>query len=320
MLKVVGLEHTGSTRGGFVSSVPLLAKDAIGQYRQGLGARASSSLIFALRLDGRVERSSIQTLNLSVAAHAVVPASSTVVVAPAALGSQLIQVLDRQGRARPSGRGPGFAVISPSKKWMPQSGRVNAYEIPSRMECFLFFFNCRSIARGQVDHEFTWASADDIAAFGDDAYEHDFKLHNRDNPSDRSCFVWEQGRANAFWLTRNALTWVTTLPAATKPYLDTNALDACSMMDLTVGMQWPKLVSPSTKYAITVVADRGTASISEATVEGQRITKIGPWCDFSEWCPIAVNDFQLVVQQSDGRTPGCRDWVKDQQPSSVACP
>jgi hypothetical protein len=311
--RVVALEHTGSTRGGFVAAASLSMRESLTHYAEGLGSSAADAVVFAMRLEGRI---SSGELGIGVSAEAFVPANAAVVVAPPSLGAPLIQILERRTAERRD-TVHRLAVISPSKKWMPQSGRVNAFEIPARTECFLFVFNCRAIPRGEIDHHLTWASADDIAAFGNDAYEHDLKLWNTTSPS--FCLPFDS-RTNDFWLTRSQLIWTTTLPAASKPYLDTAALDDCTQMDLTIGIMWPKNVQPNVTYAITVVADRGDTTTSSYTLEGQRVTKVGDWCDFSEWCPIAVNDWQLVVQQSDGVAPGCRDWRKDQQPSSAPCP
>jgi hypothetical protein len=139
-----------------------------------------------------------------------------------------------------------------------------------------------------------------------------------------ACFGWQDN----FWAQREGILWSTTLPAETSPYFDDyDQSDSCEIQDFTVGMLYPALASgegstylqPQTLYSITIEAKAGEEDHSSYGLNAQKLSII---CD----SPACVNlpgplghpgDGQVLIGETVGRTPECRDWHKGE--SSVPC-
>jgi len=150
---------------------------------------------------------------------------------------------------------------------------------------------------------------DGASNFGDDVYEHDFKLFNADNrlPGWPACF----GEADNFWATADGIAWSTSFPASSDPYIDNSReSDSCEELDLTVGAFHPKRFAAGVTYDIVVQTDPGTHEWSVFALAGQSLNNNCPGFN----SPNCVNldqdgEGQPMVGAGVGaRVPGCRAW------------
>jgi hypothetical protein len=171
----------------------------------------------------------------------------------------------------------------------------------------------------QFQQSLLWENQDSIYAFGADAYEHDLKLFNRDNPGfleHPACFGWQDN----FWAQREGVYWSTTFPAETSPYFDDyDQSDSCETQDFTVGMLYPQFLQPQVQYSVTIDAKAGEEDRSSYALNAQKLSII---CD-SAACvnlpgPLGhPGEGQVLIGETVGSAPECRNWHKGE--NSVAC-
>jgi len=199
---------------------------------------------------------------------------------------------------------PALAAASVSASWAPLNGRSITSQ-PGPGEA--------SLIQTQ-----TWSSTASIQSFGDNnAYEHDFKLINRNN-SASLLHPLCGGQGDNYWADRNnSLVFVTNYPAAAKPYFDTDATDSCQTEDFTIGLYHPVRLSAGVRYVTIIAADRGQEPSSPYALVAQRL---GRGCDFNPFCvggPFGDHGSQLLIGATKGRAPECRRWHKGT--TSVLC-
>lgn len=193
------------------------------------------------------------------------------------------------------------AAPNPYKLWAPTYGKAWTYPVPGRPRPRTILLTL------------TWgrqASIDDFnrgLLFENYAYEHDFKLINRDNPGGLihpAC----GGNNDNFWARRSVF-WDTNFPKKAKPYFDTDDSDSCEYQDFTVGLYHPlEHLRPRKKYEIIINARAGNKSSSPYILAGQRLRK---GCDNTPICVgITGGEGQRLVGESAGRAPECRRWRK----------
>jgi len=313
-LGVVAFYYAATTRrGGYARASATSVDDAAAEYRALESDRSATGSIIGVRLAGLATAQTLASATSAIRSLVAVP--SDVDVAVSQDPSTPVRVFARGTRTSRSSRGPGLALIG-DNSWAPDHGRIDAANLPT--EFFLFFI---PINNGQMYHELTWASDADIQQFGEDAYEHDFKLFNDANGGPGQPACTGQG---AYWVTRFfGVTWSTTLPADTQPYFDTNVSQSCSSMDFTVGMLRPKNLGAGVTYTITVRARRGTVDSSPLQLAGERIGKI---CDIAldgvtPWC-VAGSHFpsvQFIARGEGVNAPVCRLWTRAPDIPSTPC-
>jgi hypothetical protein len=311
--KVIAFEHSAPTRGGYFNHMGAAPDTAAGQYAQFVRDRRALNAVFGVRLAGDFSPASLSRPDM-VAAYASVPATAAVAVSAAGSGLALIDALVKAppNRSSVSSKGPGLAVIG-TNTWAPDHGRLDA----SNVIFHILDPDLIGIRRGRIDHELIWIDQADINQFGNDAYEHDFKLFTTGN---FGLFGICSGSDN-FWVKHTGIVWETTFPADTKPYFDTNAFDDCNLMDFTVGMFWPKNLAPNVTYTISVAADRGNKDSSVMQLGGELL---GKRCDLDPFCvgltAAEHKGFVGFIARSEGvSVPSCRLWSRVLGVPSTAC-
>jgi hypothetical protein len=164
--------------------------------------------------------------------------------------------------------------------------------------------------------ELYWADQASIDAFGDSVYEHDFKLYNRDNWHFlRHPFCFGQG--DNFWALQEDLEWRQDLPSDAKFYIDNaEEADSCEERDLTFGIHHPKELQPNTVYHVALYMRNGEEDSSPYQLQGQKLERNFPGCDFSPWCVNVVHwpeggptETYIPEEQGTG-LPDCRVWSR----------
>ncbi|WP_156935113.1 hypothetical protein [Pseudonocardia spinosispora] len=192
------------------------------------------------------------------------------------------------------------------KVWSPENGRV-----VTRNE------SADPRTGRLIENTLTWANQASIDFFGPRAYEHDFKLFNRENFSPEYAGVGTRpvcvpGQGEDFWADRNMVFFDTSFPAEIKPYFDTTALDGCGTRDFTVGIYHPKLLKPGVTYNIKVLPRSGVEDKSPYTLTAQILQKLSDDCDNNTFCVgvIPGGDKQPLIGVTKGVAPECRQWTK----------
>lgn len=295
--RVVAFEHaTTTTRGGFYSR-ELSLDDAVRFYRESYARwHEGEPSVFAVRFEGAVPTTSLQSLAGLVLRRAEVARESTVVVDEPSSGG----AITTDPETAP-------ATIPNKKPWAPESGFSRLYDNTGL--CFPGIISCAE-ARG-ADLYLTFERDNPGADFAADwAYEHDFKLYNENNWN--TDYICPRNQQNDFWAYRDAgISWDTTMP---NPYLDTRASDHCRWHDLTVGSYRPDRFVKRT-YDINLFVAPGDHSSSPYLLQGEVLDKD---CEVSPWC-VGIGgyrDHQRYVGETRGVAPGCRRWVsgEDSQP------
>lgn len=277
-LKIVSLEHAGGgTQGGFLAGV-LANEQAIDVYRKNYGGiKNAEPGVFAVRLAGRFDpRDGFSGLSDDIVSQRTVPPEVTVNVSPPEEGGAIAA-------------DPQAAPTADKKKpWAPESGRTEGHAQDSENR--------------KLTHKITFSRASPGSEFKQDwAYEHDFKLINRDNPDSVICPIWKRDN---FWISRSGMTYDTDMP---DPYLDTEASDNCQQSDLTIGSYHPAKFRSKT-YTITMSAPDGRLDRSPFTnVAAAR----GRQCGFDAWCvglPWHFGDDDVLIGETKGSLPGCRAY------------
>lgn len=227
----------------------------------------------------------------------------------------------QQFRSRDAGR-PSGEIANPSlatsgtKLWAPEFGKILTED---------FFPGQRKIVQ-----EMTWDSQSSIDAFGEEAYEHDFKQFNDAN-SDQLRPHCEPGEREAFWGTNDGVTMIDDYPANTYPYFDTDALDPCSQQDLSVGIYYPERLEPNVLYRTQLVVDSGNLSTSPFRLAAQKLERVNiptPFgvCNGNPACvgedPFDDDPQEGLIKRNEGLSvPSCRDWRKGEtsQPCGEEC-
>lgn len=313
---VLALEQASPIRGGFVAHFPMPIADAVAHYRADYASRRSGEPeIFAVRVPGNVPRSVVEAA-MPTASYGVAPISATIVMTPASHGARIVAFRRSASRAMP--RPPGLLSPDPTTRpWAPTRGKINAYNTTSAPYLIVF-----TSERGEMDHELTWDTQAEIDAFGDYAYEHDFKIWNDSNWSLPTRPFCPLAQNDAFWVKRSPITfesWEASFPAATEPYVDTDVSDTCQTQDFTVGLLAPRNLSPGVVYTIRVIALRGVEPSSPMTLIGQVITKLPGCGDAFAACAVNAVDSTFFVARGESNAPGCRLWTKTFGQPSTPC-
>jgi len=320
---VIAFDHTGRTRGGYLSPNGLPLDTAVKDYRAGVADQASLAHVFAFRITGAIDTSALAASVVPIAAAATIPSGATVAVSLPGVAARPIDIvrIGQRGRTQAVGGRPrGLAVLG-ATDWAPAFGKLHAFNLPT--ECLFVFGGVCFFGtdKGRMYHELTWTSQADIDEFGDDTYEHDFKLFSSDTGgiAGVACFGGDH-----FWVQRSqSLRWESTLPDSTKPYFDSDFLDQCNWKDFTVGMHWPKFLAPNVTYTVTVTADRGTQPSTPLQLAGERLRKFAN-CDVDPNC-VAITPGSHVgtsffIAQNEGiSAPTCRLWTRTLGELSTPC-
>lgn len=228
--------------------------------------------------------------------------------------------------------GPGADAVAP---WAPKWGRLLGEIVTPAT-------NNRRIFNEIV---FSDAGLEDLDGF---AYEHDVKLVNPEAecnlPDIFGCIdslldsslrpVCNPFSENDFWANRDSFTFDWNYPDAADPYIDTEWVDSCRMMDFTIGLASPSptnLVADQI-YQTSILAS-GSEDVAASVVKLSFERKSVKTCDSlvddllpgsTPWCVGSPSgqpgeETQRMILESDGETlPGCFDWWNGFNPRSVA--
>lgn len=224
-LPVIELQHIGGGWGGAFYNAPTSPEAALVRYSNELRRSKTSAHIYGFRLAG--------VLTQNPPAGSVVsrvPRNAITALSPLGTTNDPIRII-RPVRQRDEHLPDQSTNAPDARLWTPAVGRTTAYTTNS-------VTNPR-----QITHLLSWSSRDSLDAFGEDAYEHDFKLFNESNPASILC---DQAEAARFWARRSdgrpgdsSDIVITNFPVESLPYYDTDASDDCRYKDFTVGLFEP---------------------------------------------------------------------------------
>lgn len=311
---LLDMTHSGVSPGGYVVGQQTAAA-AVVTYKQSYAAHVGAAVTppvttFALR--GSVPTSSLGPLASNVATRSEFDPASTNSIDTATYDPEpLTNYPDdlaaddayAETLAIDSRVDNDAVAASGAKLWAPTYGKAWTYNVSGNPLPRRFLLTFTWTKQSSID-DFDRANAPDWA------YEHDFKLINRDNPGalrDPLCF----GNDDNFWAKHDDLYWYVNKPLEiAKPYLDTRVSDPCDMLDFTIGLYHPIRLRPGQKYEIVIQAKAGTKAVSPYTHYGQKLGKV---CDVRPGCvnPTSTGGrSQPYVGESKGRAPECRRWRK----------
>lgn len=189
--------------------------------------------------------------------------------------------------------------IGKSKAWAPDYGAIEGSDLPGDLRA--------------IDSSLVWENQSDIAAFGENAYEHDLKLHNPNNAASVRPFC-VPFQDDDFWATRTGWMTETTFPSDTEPYWDITDGDSCQEMDLTAGIFEAANLIPG-EYHISITTT-GADHIDES-VFSLRAESLPVDCPEFAKQPDCVDllqraERQVLINQNEGRRlPGVHEWASD---------
>lgn len=338
----------GDTWGGFDTGL-METEESLDAYRE-FAARAKAGSkrlrVFAFQVEGDLPDSA--RLGDLTAQRAVIPVDTTVVVRrPWMTGSgPLIIVVGPTSGAFDAGLSSTAAreispELSPGPKevWSPEGGTIQAQDLAGAKV---------------IDNSFIW-DASALAELAGWAYEHDVKLYKphagpfpTGDPADPQeiseipddalegnqrpfCGLWTQ---NDFWAVRDGWIWSWNYPDEAGPYVDTDWLDPCYMMDFTIGLMFPgpdTLVAGQGYFHQFITTGASHVSESVFSLGFQRNSK--EQCDLPDqilpgsdvFCIGVGEDLtgegsQVMFPESDGLTmPTCIQWFNFSTPGWGYC-
>jgi hypothetical protein len=158
------------------------------------------------------------------------------------------------------------------------------------------------------------------------AYEHDFKIRGTLRIGTKP--VCSPIGRNGFYATRRGVMWESGFPRRTAPYFDTDATDACSLEDLTVGLALPEKLNDGRPAGanvtgwISIDARRGSPPTGPFRLAPQSLKRdtsvdcdVGTVLDyFRKWCIGRDGDETIDAAVVDSNTspsillPRCFNW------------
>lgn len=334
---VLQLRYTGDVTGVSQPGLGVPAGKAIAELRADtVREYQAPPLVFMAIIDGRL---AADTLRTEAEVRVFDSASPSVDELPAGLMAQAARdtrakqaVLARQGVPTPNPHlAPGdLEPLAKQHPWSPLQGQMQAWDTELPPE---------SDYPRKFRHNLTWASQDDLDAFGDDfGYEHNMSLYNEEDISDWTrpyChpFDWNEPYEN-FWAAWdpwafkwNAVKWGGNVPGEAVPYWDwDDTTDSCQKLDFTIGIGYPRNLRPQVGYSVWIHALRGDQSSTPYDLGAQKLSNdcnnLG--MDPGSSCMGLNADrpgsgTEILVNKSRSWTvPGCANWNPNRDPVRLA--